>query len=63
MTDPITAADVARGVCRLFAQQGLVAIPEVGRHYVAFACVAVALLGRLSAQGVPPSPSTDPKLP
>ena len=25
----ITAADVARGVCRLFAQQGLVAIPEV----------------------------------
>ena len=29
MTDPITAADVARGVCRLFAQQGLVAIPEV----------------------------------
>ena len=29
MTDPITAADVARGVCRLFAQKGLVAIPEV----------------------------------
>src|SRR3546814_14161096 len=25
----ITAADVARGVCRLFAQAGLVAIPEV----------------------------------
>src|SRR5436190_6025718 len=24
----------------------LVAIPEVGRHYVAFACVGVALLGR-----------------
>lgn len=27
--DPLTAADVARGVCRLFVQQGLVAIPEV----------------------------------
>src|SRR3546814_4500921 len=25
----IAAADVARGVCRLFAQAGLVAIPEV----------------------------------
>ena len=25
----LTAADVARGVCRLFAQQGLVALPEV----------------------------------
>ena len=27
-TELLTAADVARGVCRLFAQQGLVAIPE-----------------------------------
>jgi len=40
----------------------LVAIPEVGRHYVAFACVGLALLGRLSAQFVPGSPSTDPGL-
>src|SRR5205814_304011 len=40
----------------------LVAIPEVGRHYVAFACVGVALLGRLTAQFVPASPSTDPGL-
>ena len=40
----------------------LVAIPDVGPHYVAFACVAVALLGRLTAQAVPASPSTDPKL-
>jgi 1-acyl-sn-glycerol-3-phosphate acyltransferase len=40
----------------------LVAIPEVGRHYVAFGCVGVALLGRLLAQAVPPSPSTDPTL-
>ena len=40
----------------------LVAIPEVGRHYVAFGCVAVALLGRFTAQSVPASPSTDPGL-
>lgn len=29
MQAALTAADVARGVCRLFAQQGLVALPEV----------------------------------
>lgn len=40
----------------------LVGIPEVGRHYVAIGCIAVALLGRLTAQYVPPSPSTDPLL-
>jgi len=40
----------------------LVSIPDVGRHYVAFGCVAVALLGRITAQGVPPSPSSDPGL-
>jgi 1-acyl-sn-glycerol-3-phosphate acyltransferase len=40
----------------------LVAIPEVGRHYVAFGCVALALIGRATAQLVPPSPSTDPAL-
>ena len=40
----------------------LVSVPDVGRHYVAFACVAVALLGRFTAQGVPPSPSSDPAL-
>ena len=40
----------------------LVAIPDVGRHYVAIGCVAVALLGRLTAQAVPPSPSSDPNL-
>ena len=40
----------------------LVAIPEVGRHYVAFACVALALIGRVTAQAVPESPSTDPGL-
>ena len=40
----------------------LVAVPEVGRHYVAFACVGLALLGRATAQAVPASPSTDPGL-
>ena len=40
----------------------LVGVPEVGRHFVAIACVAVALLGRLTAQGVPTSPSGDPSL-
>ncbi len=40
----------------------LVAIPEVGARYVAWACVGVALLGRALAQAVPMSPSTDPAL-
>ena len=40
----------------------LVAIPEVGRHFVAIGCVALALLGRFTAQAVPASPSTDPGL-
>jgi len=40
----------------------LVAIPEVGRHFVAFGCVAVAVLGRITAQAVPASPSSDPAL-
>ncbi len=40
----------------------LVAIPEVGPHYVAIGCIAVALLGRVTAQSIPLSPSTDPSL-
>ena len=40
----------------------LVAIPAVGPTYVAVACVAVALLGRVFAQGVPNVPATDPGL-
>jgi len=39
----------------------LVAVPG-GVHYVAAGCVAVAVLGRLTAQAVPTSPSTDPCL-
>jgi len=40
----------------------LVAIPSIGPHYVAIACIAVALTGRATAQFVPASPSTDPTL-
>src|SRR5450755_1763971 len=40
----------------------LVAIPEIGRHYVAFGCVGVALIGRAVSQALPASPSTDPNL-
>jgi 1-acyl-sn-glycerol-3-phosphate acyltransferase len=40
----------------------LVSIPQVGRHYVAFACIALALVGRVTAQFVPASPSSDPGL-
>jgi 1-acyl-sn-glycerol-3-phosphate acyltransferase len=40
----------------------LVAIPDVGRHFVAFGCIGVALIGRLVAQSIPSSPSTDPSL-
>ncbi|MBS0444854.1 MAG: MFS transporter [Proteobacteria bacterium] len=40
----------------------LVAVPDVGRHCVAGACLAVALIGRMAAQAIPLSPSTDPNL-
>ncbi|HEY8710712.1 MAG TPA: MFS transporter, partial [Burkholderiaceae bacterium] len=40
----------------------IVAIPEVGRHDVAIACVALALIGRAVAQWIPSAPATDPGL-
>lgn len=40
----------------------LISIPGHGATYVAVACVGIAVLGRVLAQGVPASPSTDPKL-
>ena len=40
----------------------IVAIPEVGRQDVAIACVALALIGRVVAQWIPPTPATDPGL-
>jgi 1-acyl-sn-glycerol-3-phosphate acyltransferase len=40
----------------------LVAIPQVGPTYVAVACVAAALIGRVVAQFIPSVPATDPNL-
>nr|WP_286197582.1 MFS transporter [Variovorax boronicumulans] len=40
----------------------LIALPGVGRTYVAIGCVALAVLGRLAAQGIPRLPATDPQL-
>ena len=40
----------------------LIALPQVGATAVAVACFGVALLGRWTAQGVPHSPATDPRL-
>ena len=40
----------------------MVAVPGVGPHYVALACVALALGGRLVAQFIPQAPATDPDL-
>lgn len=40
----------------------LMGINETGRHWVAAACFAVALLGWLTARGIPASPSSDPGL-
>ncbi|MFG6439972.1 MFS transporter [Pelomonas margarita] len=40
----------------------LVDTPVVGPQHVAWACLALAVLGRLTAQGIPASPSTDPGL-
>ena len=40
----------------------LVATPGVGHRDVAIGCVLLALLGRLSAGAVPPTPATDPGL-
>ncbi|NRF69582.1 MFS transporter [Aquincola sp. S2] len=40
----------------------LIDIPGVGAQIVAVACVVVAILGRLCAQFVPPTPATDPRL-
>ena len=40
----------------------LVALPGIGHTTVALACLALALLGRLVAQFIPPAPATDPSL-
>jgi 1-acyl-sn-glycerol-3-phosphate acyltransferase len=40
----------------------LVAVPQVGPTYIAWSCLALAVLGRVLAQAVPPTPATDPGL-
>jgi len=40
----------------------LIAVPQVGAHWVGASCIALALVGRLAAQWIPPSPSTAPGL-
>ena len=40
----------------------LIAVPAVGAHQVAVACLALALAGRVAAQWVPASPATDATL-
>ncbi|MBW8722853.1 MAG: MFS transporter, partial [Polaromonas sp.] len=40
----------------------MVAVPQVGPDYVAIACVALALVGRLVSQFIPLTPATDPEL-
>ncbi len=40
----------------------LIAVPQVGPQYVGMGCIALALLGRLVAHWIPPSPATDSTL-
>jgi 1-acyl-sn-glycerol-3-phosphate acyltransferase len=40
----------------------LIAIPQVGAQYVAWGCMALAILGRLVAQSIPNAAATDPSL-
>ena len=40
----------------------LISVPGQGPYYAAAACLAVAVIGRLTAAAVPPSPSSDPGL-
>ncbi len=40
----------------------LIALPSVGAGYVAIACIALALLGRVAAHFIPNAPATDPGL-
>ncbi|HSV54048.1 MAG TPA: MFS transporter [Burkholderiaceae bacterium] len=40
----------------------IIAVPEIGAHHVGFACVGLAVLGRVVAEYIPASPSTDSNL-
>jgi 1-acyl-sn-glycerol-3-phosphate acyltransferase len=37
----------------------LVAVPQVGSHYVAYACLGVAVLGYVASRGIPTQPRVD----
>src|SRR5687767_8939852 len=40
----------------------IIAVPEVGAHHVGFACVGLAVAGRVVSHFIPASPATDPGL-
>ncbi|MDO5690933.1 MAG: MFS transporter [Pseudomonadota bacterium] len=40
----------------------IIAVPEIGAHHVGFACMAVAVAGRVAAHYIPRTPATDPHL-
>jgi 1-acyl-sn-glycerol-3-phosphate acyltransferase len=40
----------------------LIALPVIGATYVAITCIAVAIIGRITAQYIPNAPATDPSL-
>ena len=40
----------------------IIAVPEIGAHHVGFACVGMAVLGRVVSHYIPASPATDPGL-
>jgi 1-acyl-sn-glycerol-3-phosphate acyltransferase len=40
----------------------IIAVPDIGAHHVGFAALALALLGRLTAEFIPPTPAQDPTL-
>lgn len=40
----------------------IIAVPDIGAHHVGLAALGLALLGRLTAEFIPPTPAQDPKL-
>jgi 1-acyl-sn-glycerol-3-phosphate acyltransferase len=40
----------------------IIAVPEIGAHHVGFACIGLAVVGRVIAEFIPASPATDPGL-
>jgi len=40
----------------------IIAVPDIGAHHVGFAALGLALLGRLTAEFIPPTPAQDPTL-